>query len=353
MLKLGKLLFQVAAIVFGLGLLLYTLPWLQSRQNGTTLPAHVEIAWSACAIGLGLSLLASHWLGKWQRARNQRALETARREHVFVAQGSPGWFLLVVPLGLAFGAVGYATARKGEWGMSVLGLAMLLLFLWLGYELARQFLRPGPMLRMDSRGISHAAYGSIPWSDVVGLQLHSMEVRYATHHTLFLCVREPLRYLKNAPPFFRWTQGGRLRGNPGYGALPIPLNILNKDPQLIHQSALALRQSHEAPLLGHWHHRMQADEVSTWLRMQEISEQAKRLTEEMRAMPANSGPEQMRALEARMRQHMALNDALHPELQATLAKSTQRLKKDVRNLKLLGAVIVVLCLLWLALKLLR
>ncbi|MBP3984265.1 hypothetical protein J5837_07470 [Pseudoxanthomonas helianthi] len=353
MLKLGKFLSQVAAIVSGLGLLLYTLPWLHSRQNATALPAGVETAWLACAACLGLSLLASRWLGKRQQARNQEELESARREHVFVAQGSPWWFLLVIPLTVGFGAMGYAAARKGQWGMSALGLGLLLLFLLLGYELARQFLRPGPMLQMDSRGIRHAIYGSIPWADVVGLQLHSMKVRYSTSHTLFLCVREPLRYLNNAPPFFRWIQGRRLRSNPGYGSLPVPLNILNKDPELIHRSALALRRSHNAPLLKHWHHRMEADEVSTWLRMQEMNEEAERITEEMRATPIDPSPEQMRAFEARMRQHAALNDALRPQLEATLEKSAKRTRKDLRTFRIVGWTIVGMWLLWLALKFLR
>lgn len=353
MLKFGKFLTQVAAIVSGLGLLFYTVPWLLSRQNGTALPAGVETAWLVCAASLGLSLLAGHWLGKRQHARDLEELEAARRTHVFVANGSPKWFLLVIPLSLVFGAMGYAAARKGQWGMSAMGLALLILFLFLGYELARQFLRPGPMLRMDSGGIHHAAYGPIPWKDVVGLQLHSMKVRYTTNHTLFLCVREPLRYLKNAPPFFRWTQARRLRGNPSYGPLPMPLNILNKDPELIHQSALALRQNHDAPLLGHWHHRMEADEVSTWLRMREMTEEADRIAEEIRAMPANPNPEQMSAFEARMRQHLALNDAFRPELKATLEKSVGRMKKDTRNFKILAGAVVGFWLLWLALKLLR
>jgi hypothetical protein len=203
------------------------------------------------------------------------------------------------------------------------------------------------MLRMDASGIEHALYGPIPWTEVVGLQLHEMQVRYSTQYTLLLGVREPLRYLRNAPPLTRCLQARRLRDNPAYGALPIGLNVLGKDPKLVYDAALALRRANGAPLLQHWHQRMDAREVSTWLRSQETAEEMRRLTAEMEALPANPSPERVAALDAKMRAHMEREQALRPEVMATIRKSTQRSKKDARSARILGIVAVAMFVLWL------
>lgn len=283
--------------------------------------------------------------------RNREELDSVRHQRAFEASGSPWMPILFALLLLLFGFGVYAGWSKDRPDMALLSAALLLLFLFLGSELLHQALRPGPMLRIDARGIEHALYGRIPWSEVVGLQLHSVRIRYSTQYTLFLGVRRPLRYLREAPPMTRWLQGMRLRGDPAYGALPIGLNVLGKDPQLIYQAALALQRASGAPLLAHWHQRMDAREVSTWLRSQEATDEMRRLTEEMEALPRDPSPEQIAAFDAKMREHMARQQALHPEVMAAIRDSTQRAKKDGRSAMVFAIVGIGAFALWIWAKL--
>ncbi|UWX04204.1 hypothetical protein H1235_02390 [Pseudoxanthomonas sp. NC8] len=237
--------------------------------------------------------------------------------------------------------------------MAPVSFALLTVFLLLGWQVVRQVLRPGPMLRMDARVIDHAQYGPIPWGNVVGMELQSIRVRHSTQYTLMLGVRGARRYLRNAPPLARWLQGRRMRGDDDLAALPIPLNLLEKSPDLIHRSALALRQRHDAPFLEDWHHRMEQREVEALLRMQDLDREHDDILEELRALPADAGPERIAALDARVREHFAGQNAALPELRVTMDRHARRAKQDIRGLRIMLVVIVGLTLLSLALRLLR
>jgi heme/copper-type cytochrome/quinol oxidase subunit 2 len=345
MLKLGRWLLLVVACASGFGALVVALRWPEARRAGDG--GNAEAILAILVAMLAVALLALRVLAKMREQRNREELASVRHQHAFEASGSPGMPILFVLMLLLFGFGIYHGITKDKPGMAILGAGLVLLFLFLGSELVRQALRPGPMLRMDASGIEHALYGPIPWTEVVGLQLHEMQVRYSTQYTLLLGVREPLRYLRNAPPLTRWLQARRLRDNPAYGALPIGLNVLGKDPKLVYDAALALRRANGAPLLQHWHQRMDAREVSTWLRSQETAEEMRRLTAEMEALPANPSPEQVAALDAKMREHMERQRALHPEVMAAIRNSTQRAKTDARSAMILGGVGVAMFLLWL------
>jgi hypothetical protein len=342
MLKFGRMLMLIVAIVAGFAILTLSVRWFHGDHAGRV-PSYLAI-WTAILV---VSLLARHWFGKLQQSNDREALDAVRRGQAFEASGNPWILVLFALVLLLFGFGVYGGIAKDKPGMALVSTALALLFLVFGGEIVRQLLRPGPMLRMDARGIEYALYGRIPWSEVIGLQLQSVRIRYSTQYTLFLGVHEPLRYLRNAPPLTRWLQGRRLRDNPAYGPLPIGLNILGKDPQLIYDSALALRRANAAPMLEHWHQRMDAREVSTWLRNQEATDEMRRLTEEMEALPANPTPDQVAALDAKMRAHMERQQALHPEVMAAIRNSTRRAKKDARSAMILGGVGVAMFLLWL------
>ena len=346
MLKFGRMLMLIVAIVAGFAILALAVRWSQADHAGRV-PSYLAI-WAAI---LCVSLLARHWLGQLQQSNDREALDAVRRGQAFEAGGNPWMLVLFALVLLLFGFGVYGGIAKGNPGMTALSAALVLLFLVFGGEIVRQLLRPGPMLRMDARGIEHALYGRIPWNEVIGLQLQSVRIRYSTQYTLFLGVCEPLRYLRNAPPLTRWLQGRRLRDNPAYGALPIGLNILGKDPKLVYDSALALRRANAAPMLEHWHQRMDAREVATWLQRQELSDGMRRLQEEMETLPRDPTPEQVAAFDAKMRAHMEREQALHPEVMAAIRNSTQRAKKDARSAMILGAVGVAMFLLWLWAKL--
>jgi hypothetical protein len=351
MLKLGRLLLLVLAIVAGFAILVLSLKWQDAYRAGVRGFGSTQAYLATWTAILGVTLLARRWLGQLQRAHDREELEAVRGGHAFEASGSPWMLGLFGLLLLLFGFGVYGGIARHDPGMALVSAALALLFLFLGSELARQALRPGPMLRMDARGIEPALYGPIPWNEVIGLQLQSVRIRYSTQHTLFLGVRKPLRYLRNAPPLTRWLQGMRLRNDPAYGALSIGLNILGKDPQLVYDSALALRRANDAPMLEHWHQRMDANEVDTWLRRQELSDGMRRLQEEMETLPRDPTPEQVAAFDAKLRTHMEREQALHPEMMAAIRNSTQRMKKDTRTAKILGGIGIAMFALWIWAKL--
>jgi hypothetical protein len=227
------------------------------------------------------------------------------------------------------------------------------------------------MLRMDAHGIDSALYGPIPWSEVIGLELW--------RDTLFLGIREPRRYLKNAPLWLRLAQVRQLRKNSAYGTLPVPLTDLNKDAQSIYQAALALRQKHESPLIEHWYRGMDDGEIHAWLRMREIGKSLlvverwyrgmeadeicamlriqemerdlKRMSGEvMRTVASDPGPERTAALKALYQELPARYLALSKERNALLEKNVQWVKKKYRDVKIKIAALFVSVLLWIMWK---
>jgi hypothetical protein len=353
MLKLGKSVLLLAAVIAGLGVLVNTVPWFEWLQQRTPMPPGTGARWLGWVLVAGACLFARRELGRLQRARHVRELQATQDGQAFEARAGTGGFALLLALCVLFGWGGQAALQKGQLGMAAVGLALLALFVLLGWQLAVQVLRPGPMLRMDRHGIDHAMYGPIPWHEVLGIELQSIRTRYSTQYTLMLGVRDAGRYLENAPSLTRWVHARRLRGQRGVTALALPLNLLAKDAGLIHQSALALRQRHDAPFLAHWHHRMEQREVEALLRMQDLERESDRLLEEMRALPANAGPGQVAAFDARLREHHARHDAALPELKIAMDRHARRAKQDIRGMRIMLAVVVGLLLLSLALRLLR
>ena len=341
MLKLGRFVMLVVAVAAGIGVLINTLPWLDWRQDGTPMPPGTETRWVLFALGLGAALLARYWIGQMQQARNADELESLKDGRTFEAQGGLGSFVWNGSLAAVFVVSTWAAARQGEWGTAAMAFVPLLLFVLLVGQTTRQLLRPGPMLQMDEQGIYHALYGLIPWEDVVGIHLETFKMRYAPRqYLLHLGVRGAPRYMRNAPPLTRWLQGGRLRSTYGVGPLTIPLNPLSKDPELIHQSALALRTQHDAPFLKYWTPDMDAQEVGALLRTNAFAEESERLTSDLK-LALETGDQDLRAkLKPRLKAHNERRIAALPDLRVATEKHSARIKRNLQFAWVLLALIV-------------
>jgi hypothetical protein len=302
--------------------------------------------------------------GPNKQQRIQVELQAARRGQAFVAKtGFPfvGMLIVIIPF---LGLLAYIVAEQGGW----IAFAAILMLLWFFLSLGWLVLRPGPMLRMDAHGIDSALYGPIPWSEAIGLELE--------RDILFLGIREPRRYLKNAPLWLRLAQVRQLRKNSVYGTLPVSLTDLSKDAQSIYQAALALRQRHESPLIEYWYRGMDDGEIHAWLRMREIGKSPlvvegwhrgmeadeicarlriremerdlKRLSGEVaRTVASDPGPERTAALKALYQELPARHLALSKERNALLEKNAQWVKKKCRDVKIKIAALFVSVLLWL------
>lgn len=347
MLKLGRFVMLVVAVAAGIGVLINTLPWLDWRQDGTPMPSGTETRWVLFALGLGAALLARHWINQTQRARNADVVASLKDGGTFEARGGVGWLPLHAVLVVLFAWLAWSGARAGEWDGAVFACALLVPFLLAAWKIIRNLPRPGPMLRMDEQGIEHVLYGLIPWSDVVGISLETFKTRYAPRqYMLQLGVRGAPRYMRNAPPLTRWLREGQLRSTHGVGALSIPLNPLEKDPDLIHDSAVALRALHDAPFLPYWTSDMDAQEVGALLRMTALNEESDRLTADMHVALETDDPDRHAALAARLKTHSERQTAALPHLRVAMEKRSARIQRDLR----IGWVLLALPVGWLILS---
>jgi hypothetical protein len=271
-----------------------------------------------------------------KQQRMQKELEAVRQRRVFVAKArllACFLRLLSLPVALALFFVCEGIAQKGQWGTFAAVLMFLLGCLLFGFDCVCMILRPGPSLRMDSRCIDHVRYGPIPWSEVIGISLH--EFRYFS--VLCLGLREPLRYVKNAPLWERWIRGWRLRENPLYGWLYLSISELDKDTGLIYRAALTLRRLHDASFLDYWDQNMKADEISSELsrkiRIQEMSHDVRRMNDALLAMMRNNpGQVQVKDMEALHNKLMALNQERKASADFTAGFMQEKADRAKKNL---------------------
>ncbi len=357
---LGKVALLVVMALSGLLLLVSSLPWLSYLLHDAPLPTRRLGELAAATLGSAAILGSAIWL-YWlldryrQRTREQRRqahaaarLDAIQRDAVFEARGSRLWPLLLLPLLAVFGFGTVAAAKDGRWDIAAISLAMSLLLLLAGWQLLHQLLRPGPLLRMDATAIDHALYGPIPWTDVIGIQLQSMQTRAGATHTLMLGVRGAKRYLDNASAPARWLYGRKRHGSGDIGTLTIPLGPLAEDPELIQQTARAFRERAAAPFLPFWYDQMGAHEIDTALSMQA-------LTDEMAAMPSlrrDATPAQIAAFEARGHSLLERQQALLPELGAVAQTHLQQARRSTLRLRIAMWLVIVAMVISLALKVL-
>jgi hypothetical protein len=344
MLKLGRALLLVICLVLAFIALFMTVIYLGDRGTDAPVFRAIALTWIVAAPLIFVCVFAYRRLtvAEKQQAQEQtrQTLAMAKGLSHLEASGRP----IVQPLGFVFlgllcGFGVWAAANERNWLMLVICALGLIAIAVLGLELMRQALRPGPMLTLDMRGISHAMYGLIRWPDVAGIALNKVQVRGATIHSLQVGVRSPHRYLEQAPWLLRWRKRAWLQERPAFGALEIPLNALNKNPELIYQTALALRLKDTTPLLSHWQASMNEQQVKALLSMQQ-------LTGQLQAAPANIAPAELESIMRRM-------EALKPDLESAVKQDLERLKRVKRKGYVVTGLVLGFFVLRVASKLLR
>lgn len=353
MLKLGRGLMWAVLAAAAVGLLVYTRHWLDWRRDGTPMPSGTEAGWLVCAALMGAAFWLLHGLRGLQRTHDAAQLDAVRQGQAFEASSGIGWGLMWPPLSVLFALGTWSLAMKGDWALASATFVMLLVAVLTSWHLLRQVLRPGPMLRMDAHVIDHALYGPIPWRDVVGMHLQIVTTRYRTHHTLLLGVRHASRYMRNAPPLVRWRHARRPRHPEDVGALPLVLDVLGRDPMLIHDAARSFRDRVDAPFLTFWDPRMSAADAAALLALQEWTAGSGRLADELQALSASDDPAAFAEADARMQAHFQRHEAVWPDARRALETGVERARGDRRTGWILLAVIVVMSVLWLALRILR
>jgi hypothetical protein len=180
---------------------------------------------------------------------------------------------------------------------------------------------------------------------VIGLTLQTIRVRHNTVHTLWLGVRTPYRYLRHASGPVRWINEQRSHRHASFGPLPIPLNTLSKDAEHIHHCALALRETHAAPLLPHWNTGMRDAEIATWLESHALQDELRDIADELEASDPDEQPEAMARFDARIKAYAARSEALRPHVRNALDASAQRMARAKKTLWFLSAIAAFLVLL--------
>lgn len=342
MLKALRSVAWLVMIASGFCVALLTVSGLGSNGGKSGEFARLELYWLvSVAILLG-SWLAKRWLDGWALRSNQSELEKARDSGTIEASGNiwHGTLILGACLLFAFGIP--ASLSKGNPGMAFAASVLLALSLCLGWGFVRQLWRPGPLLKLDSRGLDHAMYGLIPWADVIGLELRTIRVRYTTTHTLFLGVRNPYGYFRRAPWLTRWMCEQRSNRYTTFGPLHIPLNALGKDAQLIYQAARSLREQQDAPFIPHWHPEMGEKEVATWLELNGMHREMRNIATELEASGFDRDPTRVARMDARIRAHKARDDALQPYVKSAVETLHKRARRQVRNAWILVVIIFAL-----------
>jgi len=123
----------------------------------------------------------------------------------------------------------------------------------IGLMAASMYRGTRPMtMHMDARGLTHPWYGHIPWTAVHGMNFQEAQARGSWVFTMVLGVGSPDLYLVRMPWIVRVMRGRWLTAGQPTGAIPIPLNPLDKPPREIYAAAWALRHRVQPAMLSHW-----------------------------------------------------------------------------------------------------
>lgn len=200
-----------------------------------------------------------------ERQRNESINDRLRRlgaGHALAADMKLRWNPILLALaGLACAWFGCLSMADSEPGIGILMLLVGAWLAWAAWDNARR--KAGPPLRMDRHGLHSSEFGLIPWSEVVGIDFQRVEKGNACLHQLGLCVRDPGRYLRDAPPRVR-RRHASLEGA-RTGCLWLQLDMLDKHPDLIHRAALQLRRRDPGPFLKEWTREMDDSVVEAFL----------------------------------------------------------------------------------------
>lgn len=316
---------------------------------GLALPGRGLSAVDAVLAWLGMAALAGLcWMIHGHRQRRRQALlqrtragqpleADLRTSYLLLLAAGSGVLLLLMALLL----------QAGAWLLAALLSLAALLGIALTWDLLLAFRRPGPMLRMDRHGVSSAAYGRIPWCDVIGIELQSVRHRHGSMHTLALCVRNPGRYLEHATPLLRWIRR-RLRDEP-IGTLMLDLNALDEEAGVIHHTALALRRRDPAPFLEAWTRHMDRTAVEAFIEARGLDSERERIIAELQAV-GDQAP--LPATVARPAPQ-APSEAAELHFRRALAAHVRRTRRRARDARLASWVVLGLALLVALVVLLR
>jgi len=159
------------------------------------------------------------------------------------------------------------------------GVILVPCVLFIAFEVLRLTLRPGPMLSMDARGLDYAAFGTIAWDDIAGIEMHSMTIRSNTQHYLDLAVRAHPRYFEQLTWMLKLKHRAWRAGRVRWALLSIPLNALNQRPELIVEAARHFRANSNAPFFRQWSRNLDFAFAENLAKMDEVSRELERAVE--------------------------------------------------------------------------
>lgn len=247
----------------------------------------------------------------WRRGRklsadHEAALEKARQfsGHSLEARARLGMQVLaLVFIGLAAAASTWLfLLRTDDWVLGLCAAFLAVLFVLMLPMVASYFRDGRATLRLDGRGLRHAWYGEVPWTDVHGLFHQQQKIKQSTIHTLVLGVSDPGRYHARLPWFLRVLRGLWTPPRGRYGKIEIPLNALDQDPVLVFNAATTLRgRVQPAPVIG-WYPGMDDESIA-------VSQELTYLADNPDQLPPEEILQRMQAVEPRM---LALTARLGP-----------------------------------------
>lgn len=243
--------------------------------------------------------------GKKLLAAREAALEQARRFSGHSLEASARLGLQIA--GLAFFGLAAAGStylyllRTEDWVLGLCAALFAVLFVLMLPLVISQHRGGRATLRLDGRGLEHAWFGQVPWTDVHGIFHQQQKIRSNTVHVLVLGVANPARYLERMPRAARLMQGGWTTPRGRYGKLQVPLNALDKDPFLVANAAAALRERvSPAPLKG-WFPGMDEESIAVGLELAYLADNPDRLPPEEILRRMEAVEPRMQALTSRLR----------------------------------------------------
>lgn len=245
----------------------------------------------------------------WRRGRNLKAVHEVELAqvrqftgHKLEASARPVMQALAlgVFVALAAGCTLLFLRHPQEWVLGLLSGAFVLALVMMVPMVMSYHRRGRPALRLDSRGLEHAWFGEVPWSDVHGIFHKQVTVKHTTIHSLLLGVSQPGRYLVRMPRVARVLTGKWSLPRGRFGVIEIPLNPLDKDPVLVVNAAEALRDRVSPSRLAYWHPSLDDETIAIGLETEYLGQNPDRL-------PVEEILRRMEALQPRMQ---AITDRL-------------------------------------------
>lgn len=151
-----------------------------------------------------------------------------------------GFGVLILFLGcvLGFGALAALRVPQPGWIALLIGSGLAGWFMFAG-------LRNQPLLRLESRGLTHRGLGFIPWSEIEGIRVDNIRASNTDSNLLVLRLRDPERYMAQAS---WWQRAGLKRSK----LVSVQLNFIDVDPLVLFEAATRWRGAIEPPALTSW-----------------------------------------------------------------------------------------------------